>query len=1190
MLAFRLDRVPVPSVSTTEALGRYLELEESPVLVLAAAADTADRPAILIVDQLDAVSTMSGRSSGAFDLVERLLQEARGMRPKAVIHTVVVCRAFDWQNDSRLRQLMPPDSHAQVEVEDFTIEEVRTILTGGGFDFALFRERQLEILRLPQNLSLFLESEADVSRAPAFRTVTELFDRYWTEKRQSVADRVAPSPDQWAEVMEILCDEMTSAQQISVGREELDRIPTGYLNQMTSEGVLTFDGRRYGFGHESFFDYCFARLFTKRPKSLASFLKESEQHLFRRAQVRQVLAYLRDADFVRYVRELADLLSNEGMRPHIKQLAFALLAEVTEPTDEEWVVWEKWTGPALKAIEAGVPNPDKLSALAWRRFFGAASWFAFADERGMVEGWLTSGNDQLCGLAMNYLNVHHRHSPDRGAALLKPYADSDGHWPVRLRNFMQWCELHTSRRLFDLFLRLVDNGVLDEPRGPIVENSTFWSMLRNLGKNRPEWTPEVLVHRLRRRHAVVRAAGKDSRYRELLGYDDSAVEVILSSAKRAPARFVEHVLPVVLEIADSTVIDDEPPKRDAVWPALLVKDAHPSGEHACLVALAKALATRARDGFQHLHDVLSGLQNRDTRVANHLLLSLYAGGAAYFADEAVAAFCDEPWRFECGYSDSPHWCSREAIAAIIPHCTAESRERLEAVILDYTSRYEGTSYGYRSRGSTQFALLSAIPEELRSPRATARFQELERKFGEPEGEPSGITGGLVGSPIEESAAEKMTDDQWLRAIAKYRAENRMHYSSDGVTGGAWQLAQVLETRAKEEPDRFARLSLRFPVDTNSLYLERTLAALKSARVASDLKLQVGRKAFEESCGRCGQAIADVIGSIEDPLPRDAVEMLHWLATEHDDPEKEAWQEDAGEGRTYYNGDIHTNGINTTRGRAALAVWDLVLRDAVYVERFRPTLDRMVRDPSASVLSCVAGTLRAVAYRDPSLALRLFLGMNLSEERLLATRHVYGFVRDRLRDGFADVRPLLERMLRFHHPEVCEAGARLAALALLMDQDTADLVDEALRGGAHHRLGVAKVASANISSPECRGWSEDTLFDLFDDGDAGVRGEAAKCFRQLKDEVLESYGNLIAAYCDSNAFHEDSFWLLHTLEESLGRLPGMTCLVCEKSLERFADDARDIRTHRAADGYTLTKLVFRTYQQHQNDEWTRVPSI
>ena len=131
------------------------------------------------------------------------------------------------------------------------------------------------------------------------------------------------------------------------------------------------------------------------------------------------------------------------------------------------------------------------------------------------------------------------------------------------------------------------------------------------------------------------------------------------------------------------------------------------------------------------------------------------------------------------------------------------------------------------------------------------------------------------------------------------------------------------------------------MDANSVYLERTLAALKSAAAASDLKLQVCRKAFGESRGHCGQSIADVLGSIEDPPPNDAIEMLHWLATEHEDPATEAWKEDAGGGQTYYNGEIHMNGINTTRGRAAIAISNLILHDATYVERFRPTLDGMV---------------------------------------------------------------------------------------------------------------------------------------------------------------------------------------------------------------------------------------------------------
>ena len=602
-LAFRLDRVSFHSISTTADLGRELHLEESPALVLAAAAEAVGRPGVLIVDQLDAVSTMSGRSSAAFDLVEQLLHEARGMRGRVVMHTVVVCRAFDWQNDSRLRQLMPPDSQAQVDVAEFTVEEVRTILTDAGFDSVLVLPRQLELLRLPQNLALFLEAGFDASRVPTFDTAKVLFDRYWDAKRQSVTDQITTSPDRWLEVMETLCDEMTSAQELSVVKEKLDRFSPDYLKQMASEGVFTFDGRRYGFGHESFFDYCFARLFVNRPESLVSFLEKSEQHLFRRAQVRQVLAYLRDASRDRYVRELGGLLSDEGIRPHIKEIAFAILAGATDPTEDEWAIWEEWTAPVLKAIEEGEPNPDKLSALAWRKFFGSAPWFAFVDRRGVVESWLDSGDDQLTDLAMSYLNVHHRHSPDRVAALLEPYADRGGQWSVRLRNFMQWIKHDSSRRHFDLFLRLVDNGTLDEARGPIAENSTFWDMLHGLDKNRPDWIPEVLAHRLRRRFANTRDSGEGLGSRELLGYDGTAVEMIHESAERMPAVFVEHVLPVVLEISDSALTSNEPPKYDAVW-SVPIKSESRNGEDACLAALADALATLARGGSTDLRDVV----------------------------------------------------------------------------------------------------------------------------------------------------------------------------------------------------------------------------------------------------------------------------------------------------------------------------------------------------------------------------------------------------------------------------------------------------------------------------------------------------------------------------------------------------------------------------------------------------------
>ena len=579
VLAFRLDRIPFPSVRTTADLGHHLGLEESPVLVLSAAAKTKGCPAALIIDQLDTVSTMSGRNSSAFDLVEQLLQEARGIRARSPIHTVVVCRAFDWGNDSRLRQLMPPDSQAEVEIAEFTVDEVKAIIAEGGFDSSMFRERQLELLRLPQNLSLFLDSDFDVSRTPPFSTATELFGKYWAGKRRSVSER-AGSTDHWLEVIKALCDQMTAAQQLSMPRERLDSIPPDYLDSMASEGVLTFDGHRYGFGHESFFDYCFARLFLTRPESLVSFLKKTEQHLFRRAQVRQVLAYLREADPNRYVVELRTLLSDEGIRTHIKDLAFALLAEVDTPTREEWTLWEQWTRPALRAHEDGTCNPDKLSEIAWRRFFGSASCFAVADQRGVIKCWLASRNGRLVDHAVNYLRAHHSNQPDRVAALLEQYVDHGGEWLSRFRFLMEGAHHHKSRHFFDLLLRLVDNGTFDEVSGSLSVDST--SMFYDLIEHRPEWIPELLAHRLLRRLTVIRSAGENLTGVKLFSYDQSPAEVFDRSAKRAPREFVEHVLPVILEISDSALIsNNQLPKHDAVW-RILFKSEHLRGKEACL--------------------------------------------------------------------------------------------------------------------------------------------------------------------------------------------------------------------------------------------------------------------------------------------------------------------------------------------------------------------------------------------------------------------------------------------------------------------------------------------------------------------------------------------------------------------------------------------------------------------------------
>ena len=121
--------------------------------------------------------------------------------------------------------------------------------------------------------------------------------------------------------------------------------------------------------------------------------------------------------------------------------------------------------------------------------------------------------------------------------------------------------------------------------------------------------------------------------------------------------------------------------------------------------------------------------------------------------------------------------------------------------------------------------------------------------------------------------------------------------------------------------------------------------------------------------------------------------------------------------------------------------------------------------------------------------------------------------------------------------------------------------------------MAQVVTRHVSVPRFRDWCEPRLVTLFDDDDESVRQETRKCFSALPAEALETYEDTIMAFCNSRAFAGGAFWLIRALEESRGRLPGMTSVVCERTLD-----------HPSRDTLGAAKLIFRTYQQHQDDEW------
>ena len=682
--------------------------------------------------------------------MEQVLEDIKALRTKLTIHVVLACRKFDWANDHRLRRLLPKDA-PHFTPQEWSDDQIRAALVRAGFDATLFSARQMALLRLPLHLVLLLDS-AEGPAPPAFSSANDLFNLYWKAKRTAVNARAAPVSDHWASLIQRLSHSMSESQRLSVPLEVLDELPAEYVDQASSEGVIAVDCHRVAFWHESFFDYCFARTFVREHRSLVSFLVAGEQHLFRRAQVRQVLQYLRDADLPRYCRELRALLLEPRVRWHLKDVAVAVAMSAEDPSRQEWELFKQWIEASFTDDRQQIPDTE-LIQLVGRHFLGSDSWFLVANDAGLIGPALESEDTRCVESAFAYLSRHQEQRGDIVAELLNPYVAGNEAWEARFRRFFRYARLGESRQLFDLFLTLLRNGSLDPSLDGINAEAPFWFQVRILADQRPEWIPEVLATWLRRVQARHPTGAED--WRERLRQSHGPVQEILQAAEAHPLSFVQHLLPRVLEIAEITATGDDRSVRDPIWGFIVAETRVFAVSEAIRRGLAIGLMKVVATDSERAEPFLEELRSSRLHLANWLLLSAYTAGGRDLANRAARELCANPWRFECATVSNPYWTAKQLVAAIAPGCSASLLDDLERTILEYRSDYEKSSEGRSAQGFASFNLLAGIPRELRSSAAQRRYQELERKFHEPYSPPSDPEAVWVGSPISAEQATKI---------------------------------------------------------------------------------------------------------------------------------------------------------------------------------------------------------------------------------------------------------------------------------------------------------------------------------------------------------------------------------------------------------------------------------------------------
>ena len=1165
ILALRVDRLE-PSPTPSE-LGNSLGLSASPVSVLAGIADGRD--CLLVIDQVDAVSHASGRNPEFFDCISAMLHQALAHDN---IRVLSACRKFDIDNDPRIRELTKEGGIAkEIPVEQFSEETVRTLTQKLGIDPKTLSPKQVDLLRLPIHLKLLEEALSDGDgNATVFQTPKDLFDRFWSYKLKVMHRRVGPSRVEG--VLGRIVKTMTERQALSVTAGLLDEYEDA-VSVMVSENVLVRDGQRISFFHESFFDYIFARRMISSPDfDLVSYILEQGQSLFIRSQVRQVLLHLHDISTQDCSRNLEAVLTNVEIRPHIKAIVLSLLGTFDNPTEEEWDVVETHL------------ETDLVSHV-WAALHGSTGWFELLDGLGVVNRWLESGDERAINQALWLLTSVQKDRPDRTAELLSPFAGSSELWNKRLADLFFRSDIVASKAFFDFVLTLIKVGAVDGLLYSGRGGPYFWFPVEKVVRSRPEWVCELVAAYLERLLNVAGQSGNMKEFPLKHRWDGTGEKVIAEAANAAPQRFVELLLPPMTAIMEMAADrSQDPPWRDKVWGhgVIALKDGL---DNRLLAELESSLSWVAVNNPDQFRAYASAIRESQLATMQNLLLRSYAAASNLFADEATEYLLEDPKkRFSIGnVSTSSVNAVEQLVGAVTPFCSSANFGGLEQAILGYYPEWERRANNRRRWGVSQLRLLRNLEPSRLSERGARRLQELRRKF-EDAGplERRSPEGGRVTSPIPESSASKMNDDEWLGAIKHYSSDSPSDEPGKFLVGGARQLSQLLQNQTREDPNRFANLVHRIPDNSNPSYFEAILLGLAGPDMDMETVVQ--------ACLRCHKIPGRPLGRwvtrplvhfFDCQLPDEVLEMVAWYATEHPDPNPETVSSD----RTYYQGgqelqeyDPIMVGINSVRGSAAGSIARLLAQDEHYLSFFKPPLRLLVNDPSDAVRACVAEVLLSVLRHDRDLAVKLFVVLCDADERLLATHHFVYFLKYAIPTHFAQLEPILVRMMESEDEAVATAGAVWACYASLTVEEAMSLATQCPSGSKPQRQGAAEVYAANLELSAHRSVSEEILVKLFSDPETEVRHEAARCFYGFEGRELREYESLIAEYIQSPAFDPEHNPLLDALEKTTANMPDVVLMACERVFELAAGKTGDISTAVAGTSDTIAKLIVRVYSR------------
>ncbi|OZG70864.1 hypothetical protein BTA51_23795 [Hahella sp. CCB-MM4] len=1180
VLAFRIDQFL--SCNNKEELGAQITGQrESPVTILKTLAP--DDIAVLFIDQIDAVSDISGRGGNVKKVLFRLLEEAKSF---GTIKVVMSCRTFDLNNDARLKDIYDQDAVSSIEVPQLDWDsEILPLLKGKDIEVQQFTDKQKNLLSLPINLTIFLNI---YEQGFSFSSTTALYREFLIKKQRHISSTSSPN---WtlAQVLGELSLWMSEKQQLSAPVQILDQYPNA-LEILSSEGLITISKHNVNFFHESFFDYIYARSFVTSKISIDEMLCSGEQHLFRRTQVRQILEAIREIDSQRYLEELCQILTSDKIRYHIKSAIARWLRSLNSPTSTEFRLLSE-----LNTEKGEFHSLFRMAVLA------PGAWYNLLIDNGWIRQYLTKGSEREIHDILWLLSICAEKSHESVALVLRKTLAVK---PELVSKLFSWfIKLHLREpapALLELYLELIDQN----PKCFLKSLADYNFSLHFHG-----WVdsaPDLCGQLIRKVFSIWCNENPDEI--PLVGGKESIIDShsLSEIAKKSPLAFIEGTTEVFISAVTAAVNTNE-------YHYEISRRAYSGINHGFddfLSKYRKSIIQVAVEQPSVAKEYLLLLPAKKHNCFMHIYLEAIAS-APVSLSYLLPDLIDGEMAFEAGFNGAKWLSLANAYKSASPYLSEQESKIIEEHITSYMpeinyslSAYQmaisdcdniwntttKTAIGYLNRsGYLQWCILETVGEKLRNDVTKQKLSQLRRKF--PNGKvekPDHNEASWVGPPLPKSSTEKMDDESWLSAIKKYNED----WSSGRSLGegGASELAGCLHGYAVLNPKRFSALSLKIPHDSNPAYVREIVRGLSESENSSitDAELiDVIMHAHGHPKKPFGEAIARLIRCKPHLTENSEIlDLLIWYAlngeSSEDVDESNLARESIDIDSLLEGGDqLHIRGLNGVRGSA----WDalhIVLADVSSAEE--KIIDAIKfsveNEPLVSVRCCIMESFCAIFNKDKDLFSKLIYQLidpdnckvnetHTALSPLITYTGIYLFPYVFIQLPDLAVR-LVDKLINSNNANMHLIGVWLIYCESFRDEGFIENAESYPITKPVYRKIMASVARDVIGWTASKDRAEMLLNEFFHDVDGDIRRRAASAFRNLEKDDFVHYKNMCHNFIDSPAFTFHGSYMLYKFEDVEENISDIIVSSAEKIIstaiakkqagETFGSDLHQIQDH------------------------------